>query len=255
MRLLITFVLAVSSIGTAFAQAPGVRLSWSDCLPQGGTRDFEFACGTVDGSETVILAFSPPAPVPQLVGLEARIDVSTVPPCGGGGCPGPTLPSWWQFQTGGCRASSLAMSLDYTHPPFSVGTGCSDPWKLNGAGGFSYDYPSSLAGFAPSTAVLRMVAALPANAPGALVPGVEYYGFRLIIDNQKTVGLPANTCDGCCTPMYLTPVYLTIYEPVGVGDFTLNGAEDFITWQGQGGLCGPTPASRPTWGMVKSLYR
>lgn len=256
MRLPIAFALLVSLTGNALAQTPGVHLSWSECLPKGGTRDLEFTCGTVDGSETLLFGFSPDAPAPQMIGLEARIDVSTVPPCGGPGCPGPVLPSWWQFQAGGCRTASLTFSLDYSHPPYSIGTGCTDPWHLNGSGGFFYEYPSSLAGGAPSTAVLRMVAAVPSNAAVALVPGTEYYAFRFVIDNLKTVGLPSEVCDGCCTPMYLLPVYLKIYEPVGVGDFTLNGTDsDAITWQGQGGLCGPTPAMRPTWGMVKSLYR
>lgn len=252
MRSLLAVALVATWIAPAVAQTPGVHLSWSECLPKGGTRNMDFSCGTADGVETLLMTFSPEVPASQVFGLEARIDISTLPTGG----VGPVLPSWWQLELGGCRYGSMTFSLDYTHPPYSVGAACVDPWQSNGSGAFDYGYPSTLASSSPSTAVIRMVGAVPTDKYFPVVPGTEYYAFRFMIDNQKTVGLAGGACDGCCTPMYLAPIYLKIGEPVGVGDFTLYGtAADVITWQGSGSACGPTPARRHSWGMVKSLYR
>ncbi len=147
------------------------------------------------------------------------------------------------------------MTNDFSLPPFSIGSACRSPWKPNSAYGFDYGYPSSFVGGDPSTAVLRVVAAVPASTPMTVTPGTEYYVVRFTIENALTVGLPAETCEGCCTPLSIAPVYITMVQPVGVGDFTLTGTQDdIITWQAHS-ACGPTPARRASWGMVKSLYR
>ena len=197
------------------------------------------------------MSFSVGQPVPQMVAIEAQVDVSTTPLCGGVPCPGPLLPSWWQLENGGCRVGHIAFSMDFSGAPYAQGAACADPWVWRtGAGAMIYSYPSSFYG-SPSTASVAMVGQAPRVA---LVPGQEYYAFRLTIDHQKTVG--SGACADCCAPVVVVPTSLKIVQPVGGGgDFLVTASPFTALWQAGGGPCGPTPARRATWGRIKSQYR
>ena len=115
-----------------------------------------------------------------------------------------------------------------------------------------WDYPSVYRGL-PSTADARFVGAVPQNTPASVTPGVEYYAGWFRIGNALTTG--DHACEGCCTPVYLSLRFLRLDQPAGVGDLYIFPHTPTLAWQGAGGLCGPTPAQRRTWGQLKSLYR
>jgi hypothetical protein len=239
----------------AWSDPFSMNVEWSECLAKGGMQNMSFDCDTDAGSQVLVVSFSVGQPVPQMIGIEARVDVSSGPLCGGVPCAGPALPSWWQLQPAGCRAGHIVFSMDFSVPPYAQGAACADPWRnqLN-AGGMNYAYPSTFYGGNPSVASIQMVGAVSFPPGVALVPGQEYYAFRFTIDNVKTVG--SGACPDCCAPVYLIPSYLKIVQPVGApgGDFVATASPFTALWQAGGGPCGPTPARRTTWGRIKSQY-
>ncbi len=70
MRRLLAIALLLSWVAPARAQTPGVHVSWSECLPKGGLRNFDFTCDTNEGSETLVLAVSPAVAASQVVAFE-----------------------------------------------------------------------------------------------------------------------------------------------------------------------------------------
>ncbi len=242
--------------GPAWSDPFTMNVAWSECLAKGGTQNMSFSCDTDAGSEVLIVSFSVGEPVPWLAAIETRIDVSSAPLCGGVPCAGPDLPSWWQLEAGGCRAGHGAFSMDFSGPPYAQGAACMAPWLLDkGSGGMITSYPSSYYG-SPSVASIQMVGTVFVSAPRvALVPGQEYYAFRLTIDNVRTVA--PGSCADCCAPVYLIPSFLKIDQPLGApgGDYVATVSPFTALWQAGGGPCGPTAARRPTWGRIKSQYR
>jgi hypothetical protein len=253
----VPLLLAAASLfvsSQALAQGD-LHLGWNNCRADGGVENVSFACGSNTGVEVLVASFILPYDMPQVIAFDATLYVIGEPTydnCDGPGCPPQgayDVPPWWQFQTGGCRSTSLSVSTDFQGEPFASSTHCLDFWNSQALSGRDYQYPY------PSTrsARLRMVAAIPEAQAVALVAGQEYYAFLLRINHTKTVGTGA--CDGCCTPMTILFNNAAVYQPAGVGDqpLTPSGYGFFATWQNPSSC--PTPTRNRTWGQVKTLYR
>lgn len=229
--------------------AAGVNLNWTDCVAGGLATNVNFLCNTNTGASTMVGSFVPPAHIDSVCGSDVVVDLQSA---------GPTLPLWWNMQTGGCRAGSLSRSFDFTGGPFS----CADHWSGNVAlSSGSYNLTG------PNTArVLMSGAVASANCDGPSDTGVdagnEYYGFRMTINRAKTVG--TGNCADCQVPVCLVLNEIKLYSPSrGTQDITVSlttpDTQSHVTWQG-GAIAPPgcpaaTPTRNRTWGGVKTLYR
>lgn len=245
----------------AGAQSGHVAMRWNDCFGDGGTRVRTFACDTNSGSEMLVVSAFPPVDMPQLNGASLVIDVLTS---------GETLPSWWQFQTGGCRTGSGMLSVQFTPPPTAAT--CTDTWLSSAAGGMDFSYPWAF----PGGARVRVVVGIPGSVP--VLAGTEVFICRVRVSHAKTVGTGA--CSGCTGGLCIGLTSVVLTQPSGVGDQLLfdplpGTASDATSWQtdmvmtsvihpGHGGFglvkdftscVAATDAARPTWGAIKRMYR
>jgi hypothetical protein len=244
--------------GSAAAQFPpppgAVAIRWNDCYGDGGANARNFACNTNSGFEELVISCYPPQAIPQLNGAAVVMDLIFM---------NATVPSWWQFQSGGCHTPNGAFPL-FTGP--ASASNCIDPWLFAASGGIDY-----VAGFnGANRARLRTVQAIPGSV--SVPASSELFVCRVLISNTKTVG--AGSCGGCLfgACIGLTSVKLT--QPAGVGDFTMvmpvpNTNSDAVGWQAEvympsvWELFGKTftncqlatAARRPTWGAIKRMYR
>ena len=249
------FVLLLAWASTASAAPPTAYLRWNDCHGDGGTVNRSFACDTNAGGETLVGSFVLATDLAQVSGNEIVVDI---------GFPGTTLPAWWDFKNPGtCRQGSLGIVFS---PPITA-VNCT-PWDWasgSAVGGLAaYTYESM---YWVNRARIKAVSAVPLEGLSYLTAGQEYFAFRLTINHQKTVGL--GSCSGCLPGacIYLRSLKLT--TPDYHNDLTLfpwNTQDGLVTWQnGDGviqtyrgeirGCYAATPAKKPTWGEVKSLYR
>lgn len=249
MKKVLLFSGALLAFSASIALAGGsVNYSWTQCIVDGGVAGRVFACGSNSGTNVSIGTFTTDAQVPDFIGVEVVIDIQS----------NGALPEWWKFnQSGSCRQNSLAASFDWS----VLAGGCADAYAgalpQGGIAGYFYvgsplqsvDNPTD-----PSRARLKIGAAVAdANIVDA---GIEYYAFRLAMNNLKTVG--TGSCPGCATDVCLV---LNSVKAAGLsGPFELCVSTDpasnpAITWQNGVGLCAATPAQNRTWGQVKSLYR
>jgi hypothetical protein len=226
------------------AHAGGINLAWDDCGTQGLMLK-NFACDTNTGAEVLVASFVSPAPLTQMVALEgfALIAVSQ-----------PTISPWWDFSSTGCRANRLSWSANFTLGPYT----CVDPWAGNAAGGLAVTNSY----VAPNVVWVRTVQALPNTITVDDV--TEYYAFKLILANGKTIG--AGSCGGCQDAACIVLQTLRLDQPQGVGDYTVSTPlyHQDAYWQCSGSMvtddpwpcqtsC-PVPAKNRTWGHIKSLY-
>jgi hypothetical protein len=246
------WVLAIAGIAHASAASaeaiPDLRLAWDNCRGAGGAADRSFACDTNLGQNVLVGSFTAPGTITLLSGIEAVI--TFVPAT-------QAMPDWWRLrnqtgQTNQCRQGSLSASAD-----FSGLAGCADPFAGAASGGItSYlVYPD-----VPMSATLRLSWNVPAGTEGPLTGGGEYDAFRVIVDNQKTVG--GIVCGGCSIAVCAMFASLRLYQPAGtIGGspivFPLDGYDQHIAnWNGgTSALCGVVPVRATTWGAIKGLYR
>lgn len=227
------------------ASEPVAHLAWDECGASGVvTRTF--ACNTNAGAEQLVVSFVAPA-APAFTGIEARVRIWS---------PAAAFPAWWSLAAGGCRSGSLKAS------PFAAGsTACTSPWTSQVFWSVDMD---------PVTRELRAVVDLNKGQEHALDPAVEYYGVRFAIDHAKSAG--GGACDGCAMPagIYLSrlvlllgadPNYEYAFSQVPFVNWQCDGAPTLAP-NGSGwdvtGWSFPdcaTPARRPTWGAIQSLYR
>lgn len=237
-------VALIAGPGSASARG-GINLSWNDCGIYGTELKF-FACDTNAGTSALYVSAVAPVPMLQLNGVSIVIDLATSQP---------TLSNWWLMQTGGSRTQSVVGQFNFAAGPFN----CLDIWAGAAVGGVQYT--SNFGGL--NRARLRGAAAVPNSV--AADDLTEMYLFAFQLRHVKSVG--AGSCAGCddSACILLSSVQLT--QPLGVGDYTLTGSleREFVYWRcpgsfnvhGSGGcsfFC-TTPAVKPTWGSIKSLYR
>ena len=238
-------VLVVSACLAALAAPPaaaqsGVNLSWNDC-GTAGAAERNWPCSASTGGQLIVGSFVAPAGVIKLTGIEVVLEVQSA---------APVLPDWWQFRSGGCRQGQLSANFLYS------GSSCLDYWAdAGGAMGGLAAYAVGSSG--PNTARVTLVAAVDQLQAVAVRSGGEYFAFNLAINNARTSGPGA--CAGCGQSACVVLNSIRLTQPLGVGDFALNGAanRNFVVWQGGGaGTChGAGTKQNATFGQLKSLYR
>jgi hypothetical protein len=231
---------ALLALTAAVANAQ-LNLNYTDCVAGGLVSNRTSACTSNTGSFNIIGSFIAPAGITNLAGTEGVLDFQSA---------SAALPPWWQFgQAGSCRQT--AASVQYNTP----GASCVDYYGSipGGAlGGFGITWSGN-------RSRIKTVAAVDIGATAGLVPGDEVYAFTLRITNVLTTGTGA--CAGCLEPVCIVfnSLKLAQAEPLQSPLLAAPADAQHVTWQGGaiGGLgCpGATPATKSSWGQVKSLYR
>jgi hypothetical protein len=230
--------LVLLSVWALPSRAAGhVNIAWDDCASF-GSESRAFACDTNIGANQIFASFEPPTTMHQLDGLVVSMIVTT--------SNSSTLSPWWHWEGGGCRDGSLVAAFNYLAGPYN----CTDTWQGLAAGGVQF--------FASYYGVNRSrIDGVCAVAVGVEVdPGTEYYGITIRFNDAKTVG--AGSCSGCLEGACFQVVSATLYQPVGVGDYTVGpGPQSMAIWNG-----GPLtdciviePTRTRSWGQIKGLYR
>jgi hypothetical protein len=245
-KVLLTVTLLAVTASVAFAG--GLNFTWggTGCYRENPQILKTFACNTNSGSATMVGSFATTNDMPGFVGVEVVVDGQSIVQY---------LPQWWDLYNGGsCRSASLSTSADFTAAP---GVECLDPWNNLGAGGvgawqtFLYPPPPPLN--VPATNACRLKVAYALTEASPLIGGVEYYGFKAIVNYQKTVG---TSCWGCSWPVTFVLNEIKAAPLVGKAERINNAIDNVcIHWQGQAFPCGGVPAKNSTWGQVKGLYR
>lgn len=223
----------------------GANLAWNACLSEGGTANKSFACTSNTGTNVLYGSFVLAADQPLCTGIEATVEISAA---------ADSLPSWWQlFNFGACRKTSLSTSFDFSNDP---GTSCSDMWQgagIGGVGGYhtywtTPQVPSGLA----SQARIRFGAAVPISSPMQLAAGVEYYAFKVLVNNAKSTG--ASACSGCSTPVCLLLSELNVVQSDGQHEaLTQAATSNKVTWQAATNCPGAMAQQNVTWGQIRSI--
>jgi hypothetical protein len=233
---------------TAASAAPGVNLAWDNCVGGGGNHVKTFACASNSGTHTLYASAYAPPGMDLFTGFSVEAYF---------GFAGPQS-DWWELrnqgtQTGQCRNGSMTVNADFTS-----NSGCADPFAGAAAGGIA-TYQNAPGGEADRARVL-IAFALPAGNEVQLTPDVEYYAVKMNINSAKSVG--TGSCAGCQLPACINLTSVKFVQPAGAPggdvDVTTPAVSNTAAWQPGGdaecpGL--PTPATRSTWGAVKSLYR
>jgi len=236
-----------------------VYLRWDNCLGDGGTYNKVFACDTNSGEDVLVGSFRLDQTTDNVTGFALVVSIRTIEPA---------LPSWWQSQTGGCRAGSVSVS--FASPAASAA--CADLLADNPmTNAFAYLY------FGPDYSQLRILRQMPAGSLGFTIPGgQEVFAFRVRIGHERSAGAP--DCPGCLTPACLALSWVEVDRTAGFGFSRVYGSEtpgngSNVTWQpgavaktvtifstgqpiGADVECrSVTPALPRTWGTIKALYR
>lgn len=229
------------------ALCAGANLAWNACLSEGGAANKDFACNSNTGTNVLYGSFVLAADQPLCTGIEATVEISAS---------ADSLPSWWQlFNVGTCRKTSLSASFVFSSDP---GTSCTDMWQGAGVGGLgSYhtywttpQVPSGL----PNQASIRFGAAVPIDSPLQLTAGVEYYAFKLMMNNAKTIGL--GSCSGCSTPVCILLSNLNVVQSDNQHEaLTVAQTSNRVTWQGATNCPGAMTQQNATWGQIRSILR
>ena len=225
----------------------GANLAWNACLSEGGTANKDFACTSNTGTNVLYGSFVLAADQPLCTGIEAMVEISAA---------SDSLPAWWQlFNVGACRRASLATSFDFSSDP---GTACTDMWLGAGIGGLAayhtyWTTPQVPSGLANQSRI-RFGAAVPAGAPMQLSAGVEYYAFKLMVNNAKSTG--ATACAECSTPVCLLLSELNVVQSDGQHEvLTTAQTSNRVTWQAATNCPGAMTQQNATWGQIHSILR
>jgi hypothetical protein len=226
------------------ASAAGLNLGWNDCPAGGGyLLNNAFACNTNSGTQILIGSYIPPSGLNAVNGNEMVLDLQTNQPA---------LSPWWNMgNAAGCpgRTTTPTADFGFLTGPF----GCTDYWAGNASGGIQYTPAYN----GPNRARMVLIAAVAQELAVAEDPGTEYYSFKVLILNARTVGSP--NCPGCTDHacIVLNSIKITQNPSETLNPTVTTAAvSNFVTWRG--GLvpdCQATPARSTTWGSVKALYR
>ncbi|MBI5168428.1 MAG: hypothetical protein HZA61_02970 [Candidatus Eisenbacteria bacterium] len=243
-RLGFSLLLLALLSGPAHAQYGAVRIAWDDCGSAGATAR-TFACNTNSGVEVIVVSFKPANSTDAVYQFDTRLAL--------GYESFEVIPDWWAFvPVTGCRRGSLIASADFT----SASGACADPWMGQAFTSLSvtrYDiFDTQL-----RREIVQVTTAIPFASAAPLDAATEYYGVRLIVNHQKTVGTGA--CAGCAQGMCVglfgsgSSTLANPANPVRSSLFPRNGYS--VTWNGGTSCDRLVPARNATWGALKSLYR
>lgn len=228
---------------------PSLALAWDNCRSAGGASDRSFLCDSNDGQNVLVGSFVAPDSIFLLVSVQSDIHLISN---------SPSLPDWWRLrnqtgQLGQCRDGSLITSGDLTDL-----LGCADYYGGRAVGG-TQSYEVGWVG--PNTVSLRQIWAVRSADAGPLTAGTEYYAFKTIIDNARTVGVDA--CGGCSESVCIVLHEVRLDQIAGTpgGNIRIfspiQPVLNAVTWNGPAppDMCALVPVRATTWGAIKSLYR
>jgi len=250
----------------AMAQGNGLHMSWVNCPNAGGLPSEAFPC---DGSGLHNLngTLSVAASTPGVVALDGIIDLLFNGRA--------DTPAFWQFQSGGCNNSGLALSA--ARP----GTGCGvltataangNTNTLCGSGGTGctpfitgYAFGGSI-GFPANRARLVFTQARSAAAPVTLAANAltgAHFVFTFSFFEDNAVGVGGGECEGCEASAGITwnqaVLYNTNASTGGEGIAVAISSGDPGSANASTGAncvaCVTVPNKSRTWGQLKSLYR
>ena len=253
-------IVASAMLASPGFAATGLHLNWDRCIADGRVANRAFACDTNAGSEVLVFSYDPADEWTDRQGIEALVHIQSS---------SGVMPSWWQIQSGGCRAGAVLFD-----PLPGVETSCVDPYEeglvSGGYAGFRAD------AIGPGSWVFGVGVAVPAQSVWTITPGNEYFAFRFVIRNVKTVA----GCGGCDVPVCIgfgRANFSSTTDGVNMwaGETGPGGGESTVTWQGayvngyDSYRASPSsdyarldclhddssPARSSTWGAVKALYR
>jgi hypothetical protein len=227
----------------AAAGAEALHLTWNDCAAGAGVSNRAFACNDEGMVHELIAAFRAPQPIDSVLGAELVIDLQSG---------STTLPSWWRFDVGGCRAGNvLQADVD-----FGSRSACTDLWQ--GDAVWSVSYTPGMPHGGLNQARIRI--ALGTFTDRAVNANDAYYVARIVIESAGS-----DTCAGCDIPVCLVLNGILIRRPprpkgAPSADVLLtvpaSNHGNWATWQVSSEQdCAAVPVRRRTWGQVKALYR
>ncbi len=238
-------MVAILLVPPGLVHGAGANFAWNACLSEGGTANKDFACSSNTGTNVLFGSFVLAADQPLCTGIEAMVEIAAATD---------SLPAWWQlFNADACRRTSLATSFDFSNDP---GTACTDMWLGAGIGGIGsyhtyWTTPQVPSGLANRSRV-RFGAAVPAGTPMQLTAGIEYYAFKLLVNNAKTTG--ATACSGCSMPVCLLLSELNVVQSDGQHEaLTVAQTSNLVTWQGAANCPGAMAQQNVTWGQIRSV--
>lgn len=238
MRLARSICLATMLVAafSSVAHAQGsIAVRWDDCAPVGAIEK-SFACDTNTGDPfDLILSVSPPVAIPEFVGFVAVVDLDFEMQ---------VTPSWWDFP--GCRPSN-SIHISQASSDLS----CPDISEIPFVFYWDYDFGVGY----PGRARLRVAAAVSEEQAFPLSADSLVALCRVSISRQLTVG--AGSCAGCATPVCISFKNVLLDSRVPSGDIVVNSGSKYFAQFQQPIVCPfvGSPATRSTWGQIKSLYR
>ncbi len=222
-----TLLLAASTpVGPVAAQARS--MGWGDSTP--GHSEIAFDCANPPAEATLVVSFV--SPVSDVIGIEAKIDMCTIPH---------DLPDWWRFDLpGSCREGQIELSTDFAAGPSSHALAWSTPTSESVQVIYGYTWSTAMNRFSIVVANGNLQ-----STPLAI--GKEYYAFKLRFPT------PAGTCAGCSVPACFVINSLVITHSGGKTETALYGG--WAMWQGNNNCPFVVGAAGTTWGRVKASYR
>lgn len=214
---------------------PGLSISWDDCGPVGSV-DKEFTCDTNTGERfSLILGVRPPPGVLDFIGFVGVVDFDFE---------SQVTPSWWDFP--GCRVANdliATQASDLTCPDISA-----TPFYMAWDYAFAVGYPGRSRFRIAASVAVEDVFPLTADSLVALC--------RVSIGRRNTVGDGA--CEGCSVPACIafSSVLMDVLDASAPRVVLTMGPKQFVRWQNT--IACPfvgSPATKSTWGQLKSLYR
>jgi hypothetical protein len=234
------------ALSASLASAAGVNLAWNNCVGGGGVHDMTFACNTNNNASahTFVASFRAPAGISAYISNEGTVELQSN---------STPLPAWWALKgTGQCRNGAATADANFATGPF----GCTDLWAGSASGALaSYN----VGYLQPNRGRMNLVFAVGSAGAAALNADEEYYAFKVLILNTKTIG--TGSCAGCSDGVCIVCTKINVVQPNGTpgGNVALtNPAESsFVTWNNPSPetCTGATPTKNTTWGSIKSLYR
>jgi hypothetical protein len=242
---------------SAFAQT-GLHMSWLACPNIAGNAPADdFLC---DGNiHSLYGTVSVAAPVAGVVAMDGIIDYLYVTP---------DVPTFWQFQAGGCNETGVAISA--AKPTAGCGTALQNSTIICSAGGAgcsafitAYAFGASI-NQPPNRARMLIALARASTSPITMAANTgtnAHYAWNLNFfeDAAEEIG---GTCAGCGTGVSLTWNQAVFYnttattggEGVAIAISSADPGSNANAFSNCAG-CAAVPTRNRSWGQLKSLYR
>jgi hypothetical protein len=163
----------------------GLDLTWNACnTSASGADNVVLNCATPTAAQ-LFANFQSPQAITQFVAMDIVVDLRT-----GGG----TLPPFWHFESGGCNATGLSLSVSKPTTQCPSATNAT-PWGPLGTEATSGISAINLGQGGVDRERILIAIARPSTSPFSLSSGQNYFGFELDLATDN-----AASCGGCTTP-------------------------------------------------------